>query len=106
MDRIPLQNFSKEERKDSSRNLDSQNASPDGFEPETLGSIVQRGTTEPTTAAASLKSLLFIAITLLMYTVASPDPNSRGGGQLSNLNECNSTLTSGTRGYLPLPIYR
>ena len=33
-----------------------------------------------------------------MYTVASPDPNLRGGGQLPNLNECNSTLTSATRG--------
>ena len=33
-----------------------------------------------------------------MYTVASPDPdpNRRGGGQLPNPNECNSTLTSGT----------
>ena len=40
-----------------------------------------------------------------MYTVASPDPdpNPRGGGQLPNPNECNSTLTSGTRGiYTPL----
>ena len=33
-----------------------------------------------------------------MYTVASPDPNPRGGGQLPNPNECNSTLTSATRG--------
>ena len=46
-----------------------------------------------------------------MYTVASPDPNPRGGGQLPNPNECNegerltpnpnecnSTLTSGTSG--------
>ena len=33
-----------------------------------------------------------------MYTVASPGPNSRGGGQLPNPNECNSTLTSATRG--------
>ena len=50
-DRIPHQtwNFSKEERKDSSRNRHSQSASPDGFEHETLGSIVERGTTEPTT---------------------------------------------------------
>ena len=32
-----------------------------------------------------------------MYTVASPDPNPRGGGQVPNPNECNSTLTSGTR---------
>ena len=52
-----------------------------------------------------------------MYTIASPDPNPRGGGQLPTLrvqfyanecnegetltpkpNECNSTLTSGTSG--------
>ena len=35
-----------------------------------------------------------------MYTVASPDPdpNPRGGGQLPNPTECNSTLTSATRG--------
>ena len=33
-----------------------------------------------------------------MYTVASPGPNSRGGGQLPNPNECNSTLTSAARG--------
>ena len=33
-----------------------------------------------------------------MYIVASPDPNPRGGGQLPNLTECNSTLTSATRG--------
>ena len=32
-----------------------------------------------------------------MYTVASP----RGGGQLPNPNECNSTPTSGTRGIYP-----
>ena len=32
-----------------------------------------------------------------MYTVASPDPNPMGGGQLPNPNECNSTLTSGTK---------
>ena len=37
------------------------------------------------------------ASTLLMYTVAGPNPNSRGGGQLPNPNECNSTLTSATR---------
>ena len=33
-----------------------------------------------------------------MYTVASPDPSPRDGGQLPNPNKCNSTLTSGTRG--------
>ena len=44
-----------------------------------------------------------------MYTVASPypdpdpDPNPWGGGQLSNSNECNSTLTSGV--FTPTLIY-
>ena len=33
-----------------------------------------------------------------MYTVDSPDPNPGGGSQLPNPNECNSTLTSATRG--------
>ena len=33
-----------------------------------------------------------------MFIVASPDPNPRGGGQLPNPNECNSMLTSATRG--------
>ena len=38
-----------------------------------------------------------------MYTVASPDPNPRAGGQLPNPNECNSTLTSGTNNIYPYP---
>ena len=38
-----------------------------------------------------------------MYTVDSPDPNPRGGGQLPNPNECNSTLTSGTNNIYPYP---
>ena len=38
-----------------------------------------------------------------MYIVASPDPNPRGGGQLPNPNECNSTLTSGTNNIYPCP---
>ena len=33
-----------------------------------------------------------------MYTVARPDPNLRGGGQLPNPNECDSMLTNATRG--------
>ena len=32
-----------------------------------------------------------------MYIVASIDSNPRGGGQLPDPNECNSTLTSATR---------
>ena len=41
-----------------------------------------------------------------MYTVASPypDPNRTGGGQLPNPNECNSTLTSGTKNIYPYPV--
>ena len=38
-----------------------------------------------------------------MYTVASPDPNPRGGCQLPNPNECSSTLTSGTNNIDPYP---
>ena len=32
-----------------------------------------------------------------MYILTSPDPNPKGGGQLPNPNECNSTLTSAMR---------
>ena len=48
------------------------------------------------------KIFAIYALTLLMYTVASPDPdpNTRGEGQLLNSNECNSTLTSGTSSHL------
>ena len=47
------------------------------------------------------KILAIYALTLLMYTVASPDPdpNLRGGGELPNPNEWNQQ-------YLPLPLYR
>ena len=40
---------------------------------------------------------------LINVYVASPDPdpNPRGGDQLPNPNECNSALTSGTRGIYP-----
>ena len=40
----------------------------------------------PTAAADRRKIFAIYALTLLMYTVAShdPDPNSRGGGQLPN----------------------
>ena len=37
-------------------------------------------------------------IAALMCTVASPDPNPYGRGQLSNPNECNSTLTNAAKG--------
>ena len=42
-------------------------------------------TTRLLTAAAELMKIFAIyALTLLMYTVASPDPNPRGRGQLPN----------------------
>ena len=44
---------------------------------------------------------------LINVSVASPDPdpdpNPRGGGQLLNPNECNSTLTNGTNKIYPYP---
>ena len=46
---------------------------------------------------------IFAIYVLTLYTVASPDPNPRGGGQLSNPNKCNSALTSGTWGIYPYP---
>ena len=50
---------------------------------------------------------IFAIYALTLYTVASPDldPDPRGGDQLSIPNECNSTLTSGTRGSYPTLIY-
>ena len=56
--RFPHQtwNFSKEEIKGFSRNRDSQNVSPGGFQPASV--CTQRGTTEPTTAAAESASNL------------------------------------------------
>ena len=42
-------------------------------------------------------------IAALMCAVAGPDHNPRGGGQLPNPNECNSTLTSATRDIYPYP---
>ena len=42
---------------------------------------------------------------LINVYVASPDPdrNPRGGDQLPDPNECNSTLTSGTNNIYPYP---
>ena len=58
-----------------------------------------------TAAAESTENPLSIyALILLTYTVASPDPNPRGESQLPNLNECNSTLTSGTTIFTPTSI--
>ena len=46
-------------------------------------------------------------IAALMCTVAGPDHNPKGGGQLPYPNECNSMLMSATRGIYPFPyIYR
>ena len=50
---------------------------------------------------------IFAIYALTLCTVAGldpdPGPNSWGGGQLPNPNECNSTLTSGTKGIFPYP---
>ena len=40
---------------------------------------------------------------LINVYVANPAPDPRGGGQLPNPNECNSTLTSGTNNIYPYP---
>ena len=52
------------------------------------------------------KVLAIYALTLLMFTVASSytDSDRRGGGQLPNPNECNSTLLSGTKNIYPYPV--
>ena len=58
-----------------------------GFEHGTPGSPVQHSNHQATTAAAELmENLWYLCCDLLMYTVASPDPdpNPRGGGQLPN----------------------
>ena len=44
-------------------------------------------------------------IAALMCTVAGPDHNPTGGGQLPYPNECNSMLMSATRGIYPFPLY-
>ena len=58
---------------------------PSGFEPGTPGSPVQHSNHQATTAAAEqMENLWYLCSDLLMYTVASPDPNPRAGGQLPN----------------------
>ena len=60
---------------------------PGGFEPGTPGSPVQHTNHWATTAAAEpMENLWYLCSDLLIYTVASPDPdpNPRGGGQLPN----------------------
>ena len=42
-------------------------------------------------------------IAALMCTVAGPDHNPTGGGQLPYPNECNSMLMSATKGIYPFP---
>ena len=46
-------------------------------------------------AAANL--CYIYALTVLMYIAAGPDSNTRGGGELPDPNECNSTPTNATR---------
>ena len=66
----------------------------------TLGSVVQSSNHSANQLQLPNQRKIFAiyAPNLLMYIVASPDPNPRGGGQLPNPNECNSTLMSATRG--------
>ena len=70
--------FSKEERKDPSRNQRCQKV---GFEPATLGSVVQRSSHSAIQLQLLNRRKIFAiyAPTLLMYIVAGPDPNPRGG---------------------------
>ena len=70
-----------------------------GFKPSpifTFRSVVQRPTTAQAIAAAKLCNLCEEHVNVI-NTVADPDPNPTVGGQLPNLNECNSKLTSETR---------
>ena len=51
-----------------------------GSEPGTPGSPVQHSNHQATAAAAEpMENLWHLCCDLLMYTVASPDPNPRGG---------------------------
>ena len=57
----------------------------------------------PTAGAESTENFCYLCtdrycLTLLMYTVCSPDPNPREGCQLPDPNEFNSMLTSARRG--------
>ena len=94
--------FSKEERKDPSRNQGCQKV---GFESVTLGSVVQRSNHSAIQLHLPNRRKIFAiyAPTLLMYIVASPDRNPRGGGQLPNPNECNEGETLPGR-RLPLTL--
>ena len=79
MGEIPHQNFSKEQRKDPPRNQGCQKV---GFEPATLGSVVQCSNHSANRLQLSNRRKIFAiyALTLSMYIVASPDPNPRGWG--------------------------
>ena len=95
-------NFSKEEIKEPSRNQGSQKVHLACSNP---GPYDRQSNAVPLNQLLQLPKLPQIfpiyTITLLMYTVAcpDPDPNHRGeGGQLPHPNECNSTLTSGISG--------
>ena len=97
---VTLRTFSK--IKDSSRNEGCQKVHQTDSNSRPHDQLSNALTARPTTAAAesteNLWNLCTTLLTLLMYAVASPDPdpNSRGGDQLPYPNECNSTLTSGT----------
>ena len=90
-----LKNFSKEESQDPSRNQGSQKV---GFEPATLGSVVQRFNHSTNQLQLPNRRKIFAIYAPTLLTVASPDHNPRGGGELPNPNESISALTSATRG--------
>ena len=59
----------------------------------------------PTAAVESTENLSYLCTQFINVYVASPDPDPypRGGGELPNPNECNSTLMSGTKNIYPYP---
>ena len=65
------------------------NPGPHDHQPNTLTTRL------PTVAAESTENLSYLCAS------PNPDPNHMGGGQLPNPNECNSTLTSGTKNIYP-----
>ena len=72
---LALEFFKRGIMKDHSRNEGSRNVHhvPDVFEPETLRSVVKRATSEPRLQLPKCLQIFAIyALTLVMYTVASP----------------------------------
>ena len=67
------------------RSLTKSRMSKNRVKPATLGSVVQRSNSAIQLQLPNRRKIFAIyAPTLLMYIVASPDPNPGGGGQLPN----------------------